>query len=149
MNVRKKSEKATVVLNYIKVLKYTLVNFDGSVIDQCNQILVNECDLTMAEVYGVPLRTKLYRWQKHVENIIRKSKLVKYTQCNQKYEWRFAKRMFTNEKKKTRVEILKLESKEKNASRVEKKKKKKKKKEKREKKKKKKKKILESRKRER
>ena len=101
MNVRKKSEKATVVLNYIKVLKYTLVNFDGSVIDQCNQILVNECDLTMAEVYGVPLRTKLYRWQKHVENIIRKSKLVKYTQCNKKYESRFAKRMFTNEKKNT------------------------------------------------
>ena len=50
MNVRKKSEKATVVLNYIKVLKNTLVNFDGSVIDQCNQIPVNECDLTMAEV---------------------------------------------------------------------------------------------------
>ena len=50
MNVRKKSEKATVVLNYIKVLKNTLVNSDGSVIDQCNQIPVNECDLTMAKV---------------------------------------------------------------------------------------------------
>ena len=50
MNVRKKSEKATVVLNYIKVLKNTLVNSNGSVIDQCNQIPVNECDLTMAKV---------------------------------------------------------------------------------------------------
>ena len=50
MNVRKKSEKATVVLNYIKVLKNTLVNSDESVIDQCNQIPVNECDLTMAKV---------------------------------------------------------------------------------------------------
>ena len=50
MNVRKKSEKATVVLNYMKVLKNTLVNFDGSVIDQCNQIPFNECDLTIVEV---------------------------------------------------------------------------------------------------
>ena len=50
--------------------------------------------------YGVPLRTKLYRWQKHVENIIRKSKLVKYTECNKKYESRFAKYMCSGTKKK-------------------------------------------------
>ena len=45
-----------------------------------------------------------------VENIILKSKLVKYIECNKKDESRFAKYMFTN-KKKTRVEILKFESK--------------------------------------
>ena len=36
---------------------------------------------------------------KHVENKIRKSELVKYTECNKKYESNFAKYMFTNEKK--------------------------------------------------
>ena len=33
------------------------------------------------------------------KNIILKSKLGKYIECNKKYESRFAKYMFTNEKK--------------------------------------------------
>ena len=64
----------------------------------------------------------------NVENIIRKSELVKYTECNKKYESKFAKYMFMNENKntkemswlQTRVKILKFESK-KYASWVEKK----------------------------
>ena len=44
------------------------------------------------------------------KNIILKSKLVKYIECNKKHESRLAKYMFTNEKK-TRVKILKFESK--------------------------------------
>ena len=54
----------------------------------------------LSDMYGDPLRTKLYRWQKHVENIIRKSKLVKYTECNKKYESRFAKYICSETKKK-------------------------------------------------
>ena len=38
----------------------------------------------------------------NVENIIRKSELIKYTECNKKYESKFAKYMFMNEKKNTK-----------------------------------------------
>ena len=44
------------------------------------------------------------------KNTLKTSKLGKCIECNKKYESRFSKYMFTNEKK-TRVEILQFESK--------------------------------------
>ena len=45
----------------------------------------------------------LIQCSRFVENKIRKSELVKYTEWNKKYESKFAKYMFTNEKKILRV----------------------------------------------